>query len=550
MLAIQVELLTDRYVATSFHDRELPEWPPHPARFYSALVATWADDRSAEEEHALRWLAELPPPKVFASQAHPRTAVPVFVPVNDVQVVLEPEKARARVRDAEKALGDAVAGKTSERARTALAKARDKLVSDTRTRTAPPPNASDEDLRRARAVLPAEKRRQPRSFPSVTPAEPRFTFAWDAEPTQEVRSSLTGLCARVVRIGHSSSLVRVRLVDAVEGPCLQPDRDGLELLLVTAHGQFDALERAFEEHREFEPRILPCAFAQYRRVKAAPEQPIPASVFGEDWIVFERSGGGRYPIVAAVQLARTMRAALLAYAEEPAPPFLTGHGSNGEALDGPHLAYVPLPFVAGRYADGQILGIGLILPRDAQDADRRALLRAIGAWERAARDPGAPDEEAPELTLALGRSGHMVIRRIVFAGAPKLTLRSETWIGPSIRWATATPIALDRNPGELAHSDPAKRGRAFDEAEQTVRLACEHIGLPEPAQVEVVRSTVLAGSEKASRFPAFPFEPNRTKRVLVHARLVFPEPVRGPVMIGAGRYTGLGLCRPIDATTR
>ena len=40
MFAIRVECLTGRYVATAYDDRSRAEWPPHPARLFSALVAT------------------------------------------------------------------------------------------------------------------------------------------------------------------------------------------------------------------------------------------------------------------------------------------------------------------------------------------------------------------------------------------------------------------------------------------------------------------------------------------------------------------------------
>ena len=49
MIAIEVELLTGRYVATSFNDRRVPEWPPHPARLFSALVATAAEHEDVAE---------------------------------------------------------------------------------------------------------------------------------------------------------------------------------------------------------------------------------------------------------------------------------------------------------------------------------------------------------------------------------------------------------------------------------------------------------------------------------------------------------------------
>ena len=39
MLAIRIDLLAERYTATEFNDRNRAEWPPHPGRLFSALVA-------------------------------------------------------------------------------------------------------------------------------------------------------------------------------------------------------------------------------------------------------------------------------------------------------------------------------------------------------------------------------------------------------------------------------------------------------------------------------------------------------------------------------
>jgi len=36
----------------------------------------------------------------------------------------------------------------------------------------------------------------------------------------------------------------------------------------------------------------------------------------------------------------------------------------------------------------------------------------------------------------------------------------------------------------------------------------------------------------------------------MHAVVEFSEPVRGPVIIGAGRFVGFGLCLPLDAERR
>src|SRR5215467_1920916 len=83
MFALSVEFLTGRYVATEFHDRERPEWPPHPARLFSALVATHFDDPYPDERAALEWLEQQGPPSLSASPASSRDAHVTFVPVND-----------------------------------------------------------------------------------------------------------------------------------------------------------------------------------------------------------------------------------------------------------------------------------------------------------------------------------------------------------------------------------------------------------------------------------------------------------------------------------
>ena len=85
---IEVNFLTGRYVATHHNKRDRAEWPPHPARLFSALVATWADgDCDVTERHALEWLETQDPPSISTPGATPREPVSHFVPVNDTAVV-------------------------------------------------------------------------------------------------------------------------------------------------------------------------------------------------------------------------------------------------------------------------------------------------------------------------------------------------------------------------------------------------------------------------------------------------------------------------------
>ena len=58
----------------------------------------------------------------------------------------------------------------------------------------------------------------------------------------------------------------------------------------------------------------------------------------------------------------------------------------------------------------------------------------------------------------------------------------------------------------------------------------------------------IAGDDFLAADHAFP-RLNRkdgSDRRHTHAILVFEEPVRGPILIGAGRYRGYGLCRALE----
>ena len=109
----------------------------------------------------------------------------------------------------------------------------------------------------------------------------------------------------------------------------------------------------------------------------------------------------------------------------------------------------------------------------------------------------------------------------------------------------ATPIALDRNPGNIRSNQGGTAQRAAIEAQRSIADACERIGLPRPLSVEVSLSPLLPGVQPVRAFLPWPGRPGRVSRTRVHADIIFPEVVRGPVILGAGRFFGLGLCLPV-----
>lgn len=513
MFVLSVDLLTGRYIATAFNDRDRAEWPPHPARLFSALVAAWGEGepesaQGTRERAVLEWLEGLDAPVVLADLPERvgfRSDHDVFVPVNDATVI----------------------GNQVKSAFTA------------------PPKITFGTMQEALSVLPHDRKKQARRFPCVVPEHPNVRFVWDDVvcPAEHL-AALSALVARVARLGHSSSIVQVSVgaetvrTEADESARYSPDEEhGTLVLRWVRPGQVAALVSAHARHQETESRVLPKRDVAYRIGGLSRAAPIATSVFSDELIILVRESGPRLPITAAAGLASQFRRALHSVCEEPLPPVISGHAADGAPSSRPHLAYLPLPVVAGPHADGALIGIALAVPRDRDERDQ--VLRAVQALEAAGDGSGA-------IRLMLGALGELVLRRDQFGEERRLTLRASSWTGPSRRWASATPVALDRNPGDLQDDDPKKRAKAFAEATATVIAAVQHIGLPTPSRIDVLRSVVLPGSAKPRVFPRFPEESPKTPRVLVHVRLEFDEPVRGPVIIGAGRYLGLGLCAPVD----
>ncbi len=546
MLVIEVELLAGRYAATAHDDRRRAEWPPHPARFFSALVAALhdRDPIDASEAAVLRWLEAQPPPALDVSVERAgrigrRTEHDVFVPVNDVTLIGDPEASvRASRAEVEAAGSDP---KRLKVARTALEKAEKRLAGLLAEQKAPAVKPSASDVLAATHLLPASRPRQARTLPVVLPEQPVFRLAWPGEPDRGLRDALDRLCARVARLGHSSSLVRCALTDRPFVPTLVPGPAGEFVLRVVGPGQLDRLEREFQRHRGVENRVLPARPQRYGGPAGAePARPPRESSFSEDWIVYQRTGGARPLVSRGVDFARALRGALLEQAGGRAlSAALSGHRESGAAADEPHVAFVPLPFVGHPHADGSIQGIAVVAPRGLAGNDHKDLLRLLGQWEEE-RAVGSGEE----VELSGPSLPRVRFRRIMLP--EKASLRPGTWCRVARRFATATPIALDRNPGNLRSNAGGAASKAAREAEACIADSCERIGLPRPAQVGVSFSPPVTGSFASAAFLPWPGRRGRPARVRVHAEILFDEPVRGPLLLGAGRYFGLGLCLPLD----
>ena len=251
-------------------------------------------------------------------------------------------------------------------------------------------------------------------------------------------------------------------------------------------------------------------------------------------------GHRRLPMTRTVELARVLRESILSHVPDPLPEGVSGHLPDGTPTGSPHIAFLALPNVGHEHADGRIMGLAVVVPTELDAVARNATLRGIGSWERESADT--------PLRLTMGRGGVVEMRRRQPPVA-LVSLRPRVWARPSRWWTSAVPVALPAHPGNLRRGSPAARAKAWARAEEAVAKSCEHIGLPRPVDVRVSLVSDLVGARPANDFPVFRQGREATGGVvrrLVHAYVEFAEPVRGPLVLGSGRFLGLGLMRPLD----
>ncbi len=255
------------------------------------------------------------------------------------------------------------------------------------------------------------------------------------------------------------------------------------------------------------------------------------TVFSPHVLVFQlkaRQGPFRHlDLLATLTLTNRWREAILSHTNdlpEPVRRMLSGHGADGGPAEEPHLAFLPLAFVGNEQADGHLLGMGLALPVHLSRDERCEALRAIAA----VRD------------LKMGPLGVWQVDPVTAEQLPQ-ALRPETWtIHPkgATHWCTVTPIALDRHP------KASDKARYQTDIAASITDACSRVGLRRPQEVIVTPFSAHLGVPPSFAFPRLQRKDGSERRH-THAILVFDEPACGPMLIGAGRFRGYGVCRPV-----
>ncbi len=392
-----------------------------------------------------------------------------------------------------------------------------------------PVNGDRNNMKSLLKVMPDKRKRDKRYFPTILPDEDTVYLIWEVDMSAEHRPALERLCANVGYLGDTSSLVQMWVSDTAPAPTLIAVNDralATERLRVPYAGRMEDLQADYARDvaaGEYRPRRF--RYGDYAAPQPAPT-PIHSSRFA-DLLIFRRVSGDRFDIRQMLDLTQAWRGALMKawndHVSPTIPNWLSGHTTEGQRIEDDHLAFLALPEVGYEHAEGELKGVALAVPHDLPRANLDECLKALfhtNEWG---------DSEAAELMM--GRAGACIV--LPDEQAKMHTLRPRTWIGPARVWASATPIVLDRY--------PKKDG----DVEGIIARACERIGLPRPEKIDVMPASPFVGAPPARRMPTLPAKFGKTLDQHTHARLTFSEKVRGPVLLGAGRYRGYGLCRPV-----
>ena len=408
-------------------------------------------------------------------------------------------------------------------------------------RTAPdvfvPPNdpKSSKSAKTYRRVMPDARPRQPRRFPVARPDSPTMAVVWPEAPGPDVCESLDEVARDVAYLGHSASLVRCRFL---RGDSAEPPHPGAPARRTVYPGRLAELEAAHRAN-PVRPVIRPGASV----VSAASVTSASTASTGE-WLVLERIEGEMPDIRASALVCRALRRTLMsgyrrADMRDAIPEIVSGHTADRSPTRRPHLAVVPLAFAGYPHADGRVFGFALVPPAGTS-------LRSVPGLVRAFEELAPYDAGHERRLLTLEGSPLSKPLHLAPAGATRVSsLSPEPYLESARVWASVTPIVLDRH---LKRNDDL-------EIREIIAGACENAGLPrpDPDRIQVGKHSAIEGAPPArTRAGAPPWTrwkapESLATRSLVHAVIDFGCSTTGPVLLGAGRFTGLGLCRRLGS---
>ncbi len=342
------------------------------------------------------------------------------------------------------------------------------------------------------------------------------------------------------------------------------------LLAVPVGGSFDALYRTYQM---VDARCEIVRQGKKRQIAWQPKTPplvrlvpydAPAAYLLFDLRRLEDPDRFRpWPFTRIVALAETVRDAaaerLIASLGEDARARIDRVFGRlrdlAEADKAQRIRITPLPSIGHVHADPAIRRILVTIPPDCP-------LRSDDiAWAfsglHLGSDPATGEIRDGDLPLLVAAADRRMLAHYGIENA-----------APARRWRSVTPLALPESaarrridPERLARErgyPPAERQEAKkatdrleeeDRAAQAVRAALRHAGAD--AHIDWIRVQREPFARRGERAEAFAAGTRFSKHRLWHVEIAFREPRAGPLLLGDGRYLGLGLMEPVaDGTLK
>lgn len=480
--------------AVHFHDGRYHgagDWPPAPARLFQALVAGAACGGGLQDHAAtaLRWLETLDPPTIVAPLARRGQALLNYVPNNDL---------------------DAVGGHPSRIGEVRAGKAIRPMLFDAAVPLLYAWPAGDEAPPVPALITITERLYQLGRGVDVAFA----TAEWlDPEAAEARLAAHRGTVHRPSNAGRGGIVL----------PCPQP-------------GSLNSLIRRYaEQSRRFRPgeRRGTTVFVQppkprFRQIA----YDCPPARF-----LFELRAGDSFapwPLRRAMALIEHLRDGAAARLRRARPDragsierLLVGRGAGPADIPlRPRL--IPLPSIGSFHADQAIRRVLLEVPPDcplpAEDLQ----------WALA----GVP--------LDVDQITGEVLSDARLVPTTDETMLRHYGLGENATaarlWRSVTPIALPGRPHGPGRDGTARVGRELAQA-GAIRDALRHAGITDPVTAIRVQREPFSG--RGERAETFAREPRFSAARLCHAELRFADPRDGPLLLGNGRWLGLGLFAPV-----
>jgi len=495
-------------ISVCFHDGRYHgsgDWPPSPARLFQALVAGAArgEKLSGQVIEALEWLERLTAPPIAGPSAYAGRSFNIYVPNNDL---------------------DAVGGDP----------------------------ARVDKIRAAKTI-------RPRLFNAAVPLLYAWKFEHGADAERHART-ICEIAQNLYQLGRGIDMawaIGDIIADEAEveerlrahgGRLWRPNGGGGGKTLLCPHpGSLTSLMERFEKMRK---RFKTIEQGNRQLFSQAPKpnfKPVPYNS-PDTFLLFEIKKGDAFVpqpldrIVTVTEKIRDLAAERLktsTWRSEDAKRevciekvFIGRDAKNADKAR--RIRITPLPSIGHAQTERSIRRVLVTVPPDCPIAADDIAWAFSGIVIGSDRETG----EIVELVPATDRS--MLAHYGIENAATARLWRSVT---PAALPERAARRRIDPRRMREEAKDGTERARENARAASAVRQALRHADIDVPVQAIRVQREPFESKEK--RAEAFAAGTRFAKERLWHVEIAFAQAVQGPLLIGDGRYLGLGVMAPV-----